>query len=73
MPPALHPYPALPSTLATVLAELGHAGVELHDAGIRRPTLDDVFLTLTGHPAEAAGDTDASDPATTSSTDGAAS
>lgn len=65
-----------PSTLATVLAELGQSGVELHDAGIRRPTLDDVFLTLTGHPAEpaeAAGDTDTSAPSTPATTDGAAS
>jgi ABC-2 type transport system ATP-binding protein len=39
--------------LQQVLAELGAAGISLHDAGIRRPTLDDVFLTLTGHHAEA--------------------
>ena len=45
-----------PSTLAAALAELGQAGVELHDAGIRRPTLDDVFLTLTGHLAQASPD-----------------
>ena len=36
----------------SVLKVLGEEGVELHDAGIRRPTLDDVFLTLTGHAAE---------------------
>jgi len=53
-----------PSTLAAALAELGQAGVKLHDAGIRRPTLDDVFLTLTGHAAAASDD---------SATDGAAS
>ena len=29
------------------------AGIEVHDVGLRRPTLDDVFLTLTGHHAEA--------------------
>ncbi len=38
--------------LQYVLADLGQAGVELHDAGIRRPTLDDVFLKLTGRAAE---------------------
>jgi ABC-2 type transport system ATP-binding protein len=27
-------------------------GIGLHDAGMRRPTLDDVFLQLTGHAAE---------------------
>ena len=31
------------------LGDLTAAGIPLHDAGIRRPTLDDVFLTLTGH------------------------
>ena len=40
-----------------VLAELGTAGVALHDAGMRRPTLDDVFLALTGRQT-----TDAEDP-----------
>ncbi|HBR89542.1 MAG TPA: daunorubicin/doxorubicin resistance ABC transporter ATP-binding protein DrrA, partial [Microbacterium sp.] len=28
------------------------AGIALHDAGMRRPTLDDVFLQLTGHAAD---------------------
>lgn len=41
-----------PAALQRVLADLADAGVELHDAGIRRPTLDDVFLQLTGRPAE---------------------
>ena len=45
-----------PQTLQRVLSSLGEAGVELHDAGMRRPTLDDVFLTLTGR--EQADDTD---------------
>ena len=36
------------------LADLEAAGIRLHDAGVRRPTLDDVFLTLTGHRAEEA-------------------
>ena len=35
-------------TLQRVLVALGEAGVQLHDAGMRRPTLDDVFLALTG-------------------------
>ena len=38
--------------LVAVLGALRDEGIELHDAGIRRPTLDDVFLTLTGHGAE---------------------
>jgi ABC-2 type transport system ATP-binding protein len=31
---------------------LDDAGVTIDDIAIRRPTLDDVFLTLTGRPAE---------------------
>ncbi len=34
----------------TVLA-LAHEGVAVADVGLRRPTLDEVFLALTGHPA----------------------
>ena len=40
------------AALIAVLTALGEEDIELHDAGIRRPTLDDVFLTLTGHVAE---------------------
>jgi ABC-2 type transport system ATP-binding protein len=40
-----------PAALQRVLADLGTAGIALHDAGMRRPTLDDVFLRLTGHAA----------------------
>jgi ABC-2 type transport system ATP-binding protein len=45
-----------PPALQHVLADLRSAGIELHDAGMRRPTLDDVFLKLTGHKADKAGD-----------------
>ena len=38
-------------TLTEVLRSLDLAGVELRDVGLRRPTLDDVFLSLTGHAA----------------------
>ena len=41
-----------PRALQYVLSDLGQANIQLHDAGMRRPTLDDVFLTLTGHKAE---------------------
>ncbi|WP_298461917.1 ATP-binding cassette domain-containing protein [uncultured Cellulomonas sp.] len=44
------------SALVTALRALDDAGVEVLDAGIRRPTLDDVFLTLTGHDAETTTD-----------------
>ncbi|PPL14488.1 ATP-binding cassette domain-containing protein [Microterricola pindariensis] len=40
-----------PLALERVLGELNAAGIRLHDAGMRRPTLDDVFLKLTGHSA----------------------
>jgi ABC-2 type transport system ATP-binding protein len=40
-----------PEALQHVLAELGVRGIRLFDAGMRRPTLDDVFLRLTGHVA----------------------
>ncbi|NYV74321.1 ATP-binding cassette domain-containing protein [Streptomyces sp. UH6] len=43
-----------PKLLAEVIRELDARGVELDDVGLRRPTLDDVFLSLTGHMAEAA-------------------
>jgi ABC-2 type transport system ATP-binding protein len=33
---------------------LSEAGIDLEDLSVRRPTLDDVFLTLTGHVAEEA-------------------
>ncbi len=42
------------AALMRVLQSLEAAGVELLDIGLRRPTLDDVFLTLTGHAAEEA-------------------
>lgn len=38
--------------LTRALNKLEAAGIELVDAGQRRPTLDDVFLALTGHEAE---------------------
>ena len=38
--------------LVNILHDLDEAGVQLDDLRLRRPTLDDVFLTLTGHAAE---------------------
>ncbi|GGO16121.1 ATP-binding cassette domain-containing protein [Microbispora bryophytorum] len=40
-----------PESLRQVLGRLADAGVRVRDAGLRRPTLDDVYLTLTGHQA----------------------
>ncbi|MFF4173981.1 ATP-binding cassette domain-containing protein [Streptomyces sp. NPDC001744] len=38
--------------LAEVIRDLDAAGVGIDDIGLRRPTLDDVFISLTGHAAE---------------------
>ncbi len=37
--------------LATVIRDFDEAGIAIDDIGLRRPTLDDVFLSLTGHVA----------------------
>ena len=45
--------------LMDALRRLDEAGIAVSDVALRRPTLDDVFLTLTGRPSEeveAAGD-----------------
>jgi ABC-2 type transport system ATP-binding protein len=39
-------------TVANALRRLDEAGIEVSDLTLRRPTLDDVFLGLTGHAAE---------------------
>lgn len=41
--------------LARVLADLDSEGVQVSDVVLRRPTLDDVFLALTGHATQAEG------------------
>lgn len=40
------------AVLTQALRELDSAGVAVSDVGLRRPTLDEVFLALTGHAAE---------------------
>ncbi|HJQ77450.1 MAG TPA: ATP-binding cassette domain-containing protein [Acidimicrobiia bacterium] len=40
------------STLTQALRALDNRGIELSDVQLRRPTLDDVFLSITGHHAE---------------------
>jgi ABC-2 type transport system ATP-binding protein len=49
-----------PKALMEALRLLSEREIELHDVSLRRPTLDDVFLSLTGHVAE---NTDNLDPA----------
>ncbi len=39
-------------TIVEAVRRLDDAGVGVDDLGLRRPTLDDVFLSLTGHAAE---------------------
>jgi ABC-2 type transport system ATP-binding protein len=56
--------------LAAALREFEEAGIELQDVGLRRPTLDDVFLSLTGHAAEVAeAEADANRPDTATRTE----
>ncbi|MBU7596663.1 ATP-binding cassette domain-containing protein [Streptomyces sp. P38-E01] len=38
--------------LAEVIRDLDARGIGIDDIGLRRPTLDDVFISLTGHAAE---------------------
>ncbi len=40
------------TALITAVRELDAAGISIRDIHIRRPTLDDVFLSLTGHGSE---------------------
>ena len=59
---------ALPITggaglLPKVIRETDGAGLEIEDMGLRRPTLDDVFLALTGHAADDSGGTTTKEPA----------
>jgi ABC-2 type transport system ATP-binding protein len=38
--------------IVEAVRRLSEAGVDVDDLTVRRPTLDDVFLTLTGHAAD---------------------
>jgi ABC-2 type transport system ATP-binding protein len=51
--------------LRTVLSELDAQRIDVLDVGLRRPTLDDVFLSLTGRAAESAPDDDVPDDEST--------
>jgi ABC-2 type transport system ATP-binding protein len=50
--------------LTEAVRRLDTEGIRLADVGLRRPTLDDVFLGLTGHAAEGGEDGDADGKAT---------
>jgi ABC-2 type transport system ATP-binding protein len=66
------PAPDGAAALRTALRLLDDAGIAIDDAALRHPTLDEVFLTLTGHPgARGAGNSRAGadhSPATARST-----
>ena len=49
------PAPDGPRHLPAVVRALDEAGIEVEDITLRRPTLDEVFLALTGHPTPSAG------------------
>jgi ABC-2 type transport system ATP-binding protein len=46
------------AAIAEAVRVVDGLGLEVDDIGLRRPTLDEVFLTLTGAPAEADADAD---------------
>jgi hypothetical protein len=53
-------------TLAEVVRRVDGAGLEIAELSLHRPSLDDVFLALTGHRAEDGAAPDGtSDPGTT--------
>lgn len=52
------PAPESARTLLESVRRLDAAGVDLVDIGLRRPSLDEVFLSLTGHQASGVADGD---------------
>ena len=47
---------ARPGVIVEAVTRLAGAGIGVADVSVRRPTLDDVFLSLTGHAAQDAGE-----------------
>jgi ABC-2 type transport system ATP-binding protein len=52
-------FPGGARRLADAIRQIDAAGLELTDIAVRRPTLDEVFLSLTGRPAEAVDEEEA--------------
>jgi len=50
------PFDRTRTSIAAAVRRLDSAGVAIEDLAIRRPTLDDVFISLTGHAAEEPSD-----------------
>jgi len=57
-PAALTARGATPDRIALGLAELVNAGLTVEEFALGQPSLDEVFLSLTGHPAEPQDDDD---------------
>jgi ABC-2 type transport system ATP-binding protein len=51
-----------PAAVTDLLVLLRERGLAVDELSMQKPSLDEVFLTLTGHPAEASDDADASAP-----------
>jgi len=60
-PVALSARGAVPEQITRGLAELAAAGLAVEEFALGQPSLDEVFLALTGHPAEEADPTDATE------------
>ncbi|GGL07973.1 daunorubicin resistance protein DrrA family ABC transporter ATP-binding protein [Sphaerisporangium melleum] len=60
------------AALTAVASALQEAGLPIEDIALRRPTLDEVFLHLTGHTAESAGSSGPMGPAEPSAAEGTA-
>jgi ABC-2 type transport system ATP-binding protein len=54
--------------LVEVVRDLDALGIAIDDIALRRPTLDDVFLSLTGHAAEEGPPTDDAEPVVAATT-----
>jgi oleandomycin transport system ATP-binding protein len=50
------------SALGEVVRRLDDAGITVDDLSLRRPSLDEVFLAVTGHLAEGEGEAESDDP-----------
>jgi ABC-2 type transport system ATP-binding protein len=57
-PAALTARGATPDRIAVGLAELVNAGITVEEFALGQPSLDEVFLSLTGHPAETEDETE---------------
>ena len=57
-PAALTARGATPDRIALGLAELVNAGLTVEEFALGQPSLDEVFLSLTGHPAEPQAEAD---------------